>query len=245
MGGNGKSVESGGIQAENVFATGGRVVRDEPMDPGVGGGEQAYGPVRSEHEAIRPEGLEDDIKVWLEVLWLPSLPISFSDKPAEFAEDIFARGDFSHVRGPGIDGAGPDERLGEMIDDEALAREALDEFGRSRELPGIDQDVVAETELFELRDASQKIFGEQKAVVGFRLRDMAKSTEFFEAGKMFQPCAEIWRAQIDPADDSGDFLIRGGEIEQEICLVFGLNGLNGDARIDSGGFNSGRRSEGR
>lgn len=198
------------------------------LDLSVGAREKADGPIGAEHEAVRAKGLERDVEIRSEMLRLPKFPIGFRDEAGEFAKDVLILRERFDLRGPGFEALGFYFRLGEMVEDEALAGKAGSEFDGGGELAGIDEDVKGEAKLMEKGDAAKKIGAKEKAIVGFGLRDVAEAAELRLARKMVQPFFDARGLEIHPADDSGDAFVLRGELQEELGLVFGLADLNGD-----------------
>ena len=78
---------------------------------------------------------------------------------------------------PGIDRAGADVRLRQMIQYERLAVELRHEIGRDREMPRVDQDVVRQAEVAESRDPAAEVGAKQEAIVGLGLHDVTNADE--------------------------------------------------------------------
>src|SRR5207245_11587489 len=77
-----------------------------------------------------------------------------------------------YIPRPRVDRAGADVRLPEVIEDEALARKAIRELRRDRQMPTIYKDVVGEAELFEQREAGAKRGTEHESIVRLALHDV-------------------------------------------------------------------------
>ena len=78
-------------------------------------------------EALRGEGVEDDVEVGLEGGWGPGGPVGLGDHAGEFAEDVGAGGEGGEVEGPGFENFFGDAGLGDVVEDEDLVGVLVDE----------------------------------------------------------------------------------------------------------------------
>src|SRR5580700_9209791 len=134
---------------------------------------EAYRPVGANHQTIRSERCEGNVEEWNDLRGLPMLPISFGYQAREFAEYVGEVGEARDPLGPGIEFAVFDGRLGQMIEDEALAGEALDKFSSDGKMFGVNQNVIGEIELLERGNAAEKLWPQKEAIIGLALRDVA------------------------------------------------------------------------
>ena len=232
----GELVEAGAVAAENGLLLSLRELRDvilhELHGGSVGAGCGANWPVGTNHEAFRAEGFEDDIEIRPEMFDAPVAPARFSDHAGDFAEEIGCLREDADVRAPRIESTACDGRLGDMVEDEALLREAVDELDSCFELPRIDKDVVCEVEGSQMGYALLKV-GAEEEVVGLVLDDMTDADQFWIAGKVVQQGVDVGRAQVDPSHDAADEVMAGGQVEEPLCFLEGLPGLHGNAALEA------------
>ena len=130
---------------------------------------QSHGPVRANHQAIRSERPKSNVEKRDDLLRFPMLPVGLGDQSRELAQHIRKPAQPRDALRPGIDVATLDRRLGKMIEDKTLAREPFYKFGGDRKMPGVNQDVVGQIELFPGGNAAQEVWLQQEAIVGFTL----------------------------------------------------------------------------
>ncbi len=89
-----------------------------------------------------------------------------------------------------------------MVENECLIRNIRHEFDGGRKLPWIDENVVVEAELGQQINASEELITKHKSIVGFSLKDVAKSAELVELTEIREAVCDVRRHEIDPAHDA-------------------------------------------
>jgi hypothetical protein len=121
-----------------------------------------------------------------------------------------------------------------VIEHERLRLEARDELGSHRQMMVINQDVVAETELLQHRDAAAEGRPEQKPIVGLALHDVANADELRMRCHLFELRTHGVALQIDPADDTGNRGMRLRQRQQKPRFLERLPRLHRDTGVESG-----------
>ncbi len=118
-----------------------------------------------------------------------------------------------------------------MIEHKTLPRESLNKFCRDRKMFCVDQDVVGEVEFLQQCDASKKIRPQEKAIVSFRLHDVANANKLRISGENAKLRAHIRRTQIDPPNHSNYLRRPVRQPEEPSSLFQRLSRLNGDRSL--------------
>src|SRR5207302_1451220 len=224
------------VADEDVFSHVGRAIAQilfkNLHDLPIAGGQQAHGPVRPKHQAVRAKRIKDYIQIGAKIFFLPLLPVGFGRQTGELAINVWVGGNFLHQNGPAGAMAEFDLGFGEMVDDERLFRKAPDEFERRVQLFRIDENVVGEAEMAQAGDAAEELFADEEPIVGLGLGEVAKTAELFKLRKEMHSLGDLRRAQINPADYAGDACIALGKLQQEQGFVLRLVGLDDDGGVD-------------
>src|SRR5438270_12970314 len=145
-----KSIESGRVEPKDfLFFVGreiARVILDDFFHLHIAGGQQADGPVRSEHKTICAERFECNIQVRTKCFNVPLRPVRLCHQTRQFAVNVLVPRKSPNISIPTVDLACLDRWLGKMIQNEPLFREPANEVDRYRKLTRIYQDVVRKIE---------------------------------------------------------------------------------------------------
>jgi hypothetical protein len=121
-----------------------------------------------------------------------------------------------------------------MVEDKPHARESRHQFRGERKVAGINQQVVSQILVLQVRDTPAEVRPQHEAIVRFALNDMADTNKLPMAGQPLELRGRIIGGEIDPSDDTGNERMRLGKIEEPAGLLERLPGLNGDTAVDAG-----------
>ncbi len=139
----------------------------------------------------------------------------------------------AEVTGPWLEHALLDERLRDVIEDEALVGQHGGKLGGGAELSGHEQEIVGQAERRQGSDAAQHVGLEQELVIRLALDQVAHATKVPVGGKVREAIADLRRAEVDPSHDATDEGVVAGQIEQKLRLALRLVGLDGHAAVDA------------
>lgn len=197
--------------------------------------EEADGPVGAEHEFVGSEDVEGFFEVGADRVGVDVAFGEFGDEPGKFhAEDVVAFGEFAHVAFPvGFDAAVLHFRFGDVIDDDAEIRLAIDELDAEGELALEEEEVVAEIEGGKESEATVKVI-EEEVFVGLFLKNVADGLVFRVKGEALEILTDVFFDEGDPADDGLDEVGLVGEGKEPIGFLDDLAGLDDDGAFDLG-----------
>src|SRR5581483_4379897 len=126
---------------------------------------QTHGPVRTDHKAVRAEGIEHNVEIRCDLRRSPMLPVRFRHQTGEFAEHVRKLRNSPDALSPALILPGFNWWLGHVIEHKTLPRKYLHKFRGDRKMLCVDQNVVSETKLFEQRDTAQEVRPHQKPII--------------------------------------------------------------------------------
>jgi hypothetical protein len=210
-----------------------QIVGDQCVDPAILAGEGAHRPVGSGHETRRAKCIEHDVEVRADFCKCPATPVRFRHQSRELAPHVRMRRQRTEIALPFEDPSGANLWLGKVIEDEGLTLAPRDEFRGDRQVTRINQDVVGQTEFFELRDPTAEVIAQEKSIVRLSLHDVPDTYKFRVRRKALQLGPDVVRLQINPADHAGDARVLVRELQQPACFFQRLSRLNRDAGVHS------------
>src|SRR5271166_4276022 len=98
---------------------------------------------------------------------------------------------------------------------------------RGTQLARVDEYVVSQAEVRELRDAAPEVVAQHEGIVGLVLNNMPHGHQFRIARELLELARHLRRAQIDPAHHSANERMRAGKLQQPPCLFQTLPCLHG------------------
>ena len=119
-----------------------------------------------------------------------------------------------------------------MIHHEWLIGKPVQQREGSRDLLGVDEEVIGETEVPQQSDSTYHVAACQK-VIGFGLGDVPHPAKAFEAGEVLQPFSQLRSQKVHPSHNPQDEWMVLGESKQEVCLILGLVGLHRHGALDA------------
>src|ERR1044071_600446 len=141
-------------------------------------------------------------------------------------------GNSLHVRRPLFDLMRSNGRLGNVIDNKKLIREANNKRFNLRELVMINQYVVSEVVRRQVPDAMTKVVARQEIRVALALHDVTKAFYLFLARIIIESLPDVRSTKIYPADNPPDEIMHPRKGQQVFAFSFGLICLHGYTSVN-------------
>src|SRR5207245_9187119 len=97
-----------------------------------------------------------------------------------------------------------------------------------------DQNVIAQSDIFELRHSSIEILTQHVEIVRLVVQNVTHSFELWVVPILFEMRSHSWIDQRNPAHDSAHTVMLGRQLQQPISFKQTLPGLDGHYPIDPG-----------
>ena len=118
-----------------------------------------------------------------------------------------------------------------MIEDKRLIRKEPHQFNGSRQLMGVNQQVVGQPVSGQFPESANEFRADKKLVIGFVLDNVTNPDKTMVTGQLGQDVLHRFIAKVDPAHDTQDAGIHVGKLKQPAGFLHGLAGLNGNGSV--------------